>query len=425
VTFEELRIAKSDDFPELGEGKKVSWSVEYGKTVKMIADPKSTTIASVKEEIERSKAFLDGLKKAKEKSPDCLVKPRVTAQSKGIAAYKGVFPSREDAEASDKRICLFPARDGQVYELRKTEMGDFIAPKSNVVELSEVKAGFIPALPPIPWTLLGRIVSFFRYFMNEDEEFEALAHIYWDRENACFEAFIPNQLVGKARVSVDLRGSALPEERYLHYADIHSHNSMAAKFSFMDDEDERPRACISSSGGWTGTFQQYRPAFPAVRVSGDRSRPRHRGVRRGLPPRVAGQRYKTAVPACPRTAFAGGFRGGMCMKFSRTRPVKIVQLGAGGTGGHAAPHLYRLLYALDRPVRYIICDGDVVEEKNLVRQNFTPADLGENKAKVLAERYSMVFGMERNHPLPLSKPRTGFVSYSRRSSGIPAITAGR
>ncbi len=85
------------------------------------------------------------------------------------------------------------------------------------------------------------------------------------------------------------------------------------------------------------------------------------------------------------------------MKFSKTRPVKIVQLGAGGTGGHIAPHLYRLLYALERPARYIICDGDVVEEKNLVRQNFTPADLGENKAKVLAERYSNVFGLETEY----------------------------
>lgn len=85
------------------------------------------------------------------------------------------------------------------------------------------------------------------------------------------------------------------------------------------------------------------------------------------------------------------------MRFSRTRPVKIVQLGAGGTGGHIAPHMYRLLYALDRSVRYIICDGDIVEEKNLVRQNFTPAELGENKAKVLAERYSTVFGMETEY----------------------------
>ena len=85
------------------------------------------------------------------------------------------------------------------------------------------------------------------------------------------------------------------------------------------------------------------------------------------------------------------------MRFSKTRPVKIVQLGAGGTGGHIAPHMYRLLYSLDRPVRYIICDGDIVEEKNLVRQNFTSAELGENKAKVLAERYSTVFGMETEY----------------------------
>lgn len=80
-----------------------------------------------------------------------------------------------------------------------------------------------------------------------------------------------------------------------------------------------------------------------------------------------------------------------------SRPVKIVMLGAGGTGGHIAPHLYRLLYSLERPVRFIICDGDVTEQKNLVRQNFIEADLGENKAKVLAERYSSVFGLETEY----------------------------
>ena len=39
----------------------------------------------------------------------------------------------------------------------------------------------------------------------------------------------------------------------------------------------------------------------------------------------------------------------------------------------------------------------MVEEKNLVRQNFTPADRGENEAQVLAERYSTVFGMETEY----------------------------
>lgn len=87
------------------------------------------------------------------------------------------------------------------------------------------------------------------------------------------------------------------------------------------------------------------------------------------------------------------------MNFSKKRPVKIVMLGAGGTGAHIAPHLYRLLYALERPVKFIICDGDKVEPKNLVRQNFTEADLGENKARVIAERYSDVFGLETSYNL--------------------------
>ena len=85
------------------------------------------------------------------------------------------------------------------------------------------------------------------------------------------------------------------------------------------------------------------------------------------------------------------------MKFSLEKPVQILMLGAGGTGGHIAPHLYRLLHALDRPVKVIIADGDIVEEKNLVRQNFIASDLGQNKAQVLAERYASAFGMEAQY----------------------------
>ena len=239
MTFEELRIAKTDDFPELAEGKKVSWTVEYGKVVKAISDPKGTIIQAVKEEIERSKAFLDGLKKAKDKCPDCLVKPKVTAQSKGIAAYKGVFSTLEEARASDKTICLVPGGDGRVYELRKSEMGEFIAPKDNVVEFPQIRAGFTPALPLIPLSLLHQVISFFRCYMNEREEFEAMAHILWDKENEEFVVHIPEQEVYKARVKADLSRENLPGDRYLHYADIHSHNSMEAKFSSIDDRDEQ------------------------------------------------------------------------------------------------------------------------------------------------------------------------------------------
>ena len=163
ITFEELRIKKSEDFPELESGKTVSWRVKYGAVTKSVADPKESTIAKIKEEIERSKAFLDGLKKAKndkDRNPDCLVSPVVIAKSKGIAAYAGVFPTVEAARASDKVICILPASDGKIYEMRKNEMGEFIAPKNKIVDFAEVRAGFTPALPPIPRELMGQIIAF-------------------------------------------------------------------------------------------------------------------------------------------------------------------------------------------------------------------------------------------------------------------------
>ena len=55
MTFEELRIRKSDDFTDLEEGKRVSWSVEYCGIRKEVKDPKVTTIISMKEMIERSR----------------------------------------------------------------------------------------------------------------------------------------------------------------------------------------------------------------------------------------------------------------------------------------------------------------------------------------------------------------------------------
>ena len=238
MTFEELRIRKADDFPELEDGKKVSWTVRYGDITKLVPNPKDTTIAKMKEEIEKSKAFLDALKKAKEKNPDCLVIPRVSAGSKGIASYKGFYPSVDAARRSDKVINLIPARNGKIYELRKTEMGEFIAPKDKIVDFEEVRAGFTPALPLIPQELMGQIVSFFRSFMNGRDELEALVFIYWDRVNEEFVLHVPRQKTSKAHIEFEVEDSTFPEERYLHYADIHSHNSMAAKFSSVDDADE-------------------------------------------------------------------------------------------------------------------------------------------------------------------------------------------
>ena len=77
--------------------------------------------------------------------------------------------------------------------------------------------------------------------------------------------------------------------------------------------------------------------------------------------------------------------------------VKIIVLGAGGTGGYVLPHLYRIGFASQYEIRVIVCDGDRVEARNLVRQNFIDQDIGENKALVLSRRYAGVFGIEAEY----------------------------
>jgi PRTRC genetic system protein A len=237
-TFDKLRVEKSADFPELEDGKKVSWSMEYGKIVKAVIDPKMS-IGKMKAGIEKSKEFADSLKKAKDKNPSCKVKPRVTAQNKGtVPAYKGVFATMDEALTAGKIISIVPARDGKVYEIRDTEMGRFITPVVGCEMLSEIQAGFIPALPRIPADLMMHVLAFFRHYTHKGDDKEAMLNIYWDKDNREFIADVPEQAVTK--VSVDSQISMeFTDDRYIHYMDIHSHNSMRAFFSQADDYDEK------------------------------------------------------------------------------------------------------------------------------------------------------------------------------------------
>ena len=103
-----------------------------------------------------------------------------------------------------------------------------------------MRAGFIPALPLIPLSLMGQIIAFFRDFMTDGEEYEALALVYWDKDERRYFVYVPRQTVEKEGIEADLRDCPYDDNpRYIRYADIHSHNSMEAKFSPVDDEDER------------------------------------------------------------------------------------------------------------------------------------------------------------------------------------------
>lgn len=242
-TFEDLRVKYETDFPELSESKKVSWSVAYGKVTKLILNPGSDKVYDIKAEIEKSKTFLDGIKKAKtnaEKQPECLVKPRVIAQSKGETArmpsYKECCFTAADAQASTKPIVILPARDGKIYEMRKTPVGTFTAPAENLPELPDVHSGFEMALPKIPMHILMFIINFFQK-LSDRFELEALVHILYDTVRHKYAIRVPRQEL--THVSVRSVMEEDYPEYFIHVMDIHSHNTMPAKFSPVDDDDEK------------------------------------------------------------------------------------------------------------------------------------------------------------------------------------------
>lgn len=79
-------------------------------------------------------------------------------------------------------------------------------------------------------------------------------------------------------------------------------------------------------------------------------------------------------------------------------PLAVAVIGCGGTGSHIAQSLARLAaHCRDAglpPLQIALVDGDRVEQKNVGRQLFSAADVGKNKAQVLAARLSTVFGLE-------------------------------
>lgn len=79
----------------------------------------------------------------------------------------------------------------------------------------------------------------------------------------------------------------------------------------------------------------------------------------------------------------------------QVKQVDVWLVGCGGTGGWLAPALVRIAQSCpSADVSLTFVDFDHVEAHNLLRQNFCEAEIGENKAERLAERYGLAWGVE-------------------------------
>jgi PRTRC genetic system ThiF family protein len=75
----------------------------------------------------------------------------------------------------------------------------------------------------------------------------------------------------------------------------------------------------------------------------------------------------------------------------------IIQVGVGGTGSWLAMSLARLVChagQAGQTVKLVLVDPDTVEERNVGRQGFSPAEVGQNKAESMALRLSLALGIE-------------------------------
>ncbi len=76
----------------------------------------------------------------------------------------------------------------------------------------------------------------------------------------------------------------------------------------------------------------------------------------------------------------------------------VTVVGLGGTGAQIARHVARIVYDLQRsrlhPPQIVFIDPDTVEAKNVGRQLFTEAEIGQNKALALMRRFNCALGLE-------------------------------
>lgn len=101
-----------------------------------------------------------------------------------------------------------------------------------------------------------------------------------------------------------------------------------------------------------------------------------------------------------------------------TDPIEFIVIGAGGTGGYLIRDLCRFVYSVEQRIQgrtnlsITLYDGDIVEEKNILRQNFLPQDIGQNKAEVMANRHARAFGINISYVPEMFKINNDPFSYN-------------
>jgi len=131
---------------------------------------------------------------------------------------------------------IVAGKDGRLYEIRHTEMGTIVVPAQNLRKLEDIPTGFQFNLPKIPGELLSQALSFFRDYCRNGTELEVMVSFWFNLYTGDYVVQCPFQHVSKGRIDYD--GVELTEG-FIEVLQLHSHNTMSAFFSDIDDRDEK------------------------------------------------------------------------------------------------------------------------------------------------------------------------------------------
>lgn len=166
------------------------------------------------------------------------------------------------------------ANDGKLYRYHRyagerellTKIAETPIRFVDKTQVSE-RRQIVPGGVRVPMQLLKDIENFFRAFMIKNVnsaagyrpghgDYEAMALILYNLDTQQYRVSIPAQKVSKASVTYDIDDKA---DNEIVVVDIHSHNSMGAFFSGVDDRDDRSGAWVT---GVLGKLDQ--PEFASV-----------------------------------------------------------------------------------------------------------------------------------------------------------------
>lgn len=152
------------------------------------------------------------------------------------------YLATQDCPREFNRINYIMRGDG-LWEIRKNKIATFTTRKCSAELIGfsgeTYEEGFELHLPKIPLAILDQIVTFFTHLSKGRYEYEAYVQIFWNSDRGEYYVHCPRQEVSKTRVryefSVDI------PTNHIFVAEIHSHNTMGAYFSPVDDRDELVR----------------------------------------------------------------------------------------------------------------------------------------------------------------------------------------